>query len=765
MTEHLMTAAHWGIYEAERDETGAVAIRPLKGDPAPAEISNDLKDVGRRRARIATPLVREGYLADGPASREARGTERFVPVSWDTALDLAARALQETRDKRGADGIYGGSYGWASAGRFHHAQSQMKRFLNLGGGFVKAVNTYSSAAAEVVVPHFFGSGDMINTGHPWPVIRDHTQLLVAFGGLPFKNAQIDAGSTGPHVDQMGLDACMKAGMEVVSVGPIRHGPEKVPGVSWLQPRPNTDVALMLGLAHVLVSDGTIDEDFLTRCCTGADRLIAYIDGRADGVAKSPEWAAAITGLDTQEIVALARRMAAHRTLIGVAWALQRADHGEMTFWMGAALAALLGGLGKPGEGVAYGMGTFNDYGAGRAAFRWAAFSQGQSVHQRIIPVARVADMLLHPGTTIPFNGAEVTFPEIGLVWWTGGNPFHHHQDLHRLVHALRRPETVIVNDSFFQPTCRMADIVLPATTFLERNDWAGSAHGGYATPMHKLAEPFAEARDDHAIFAAMAERFGIAQAFTEGRDEMGWIRHMWGVTRDNARRAGIDLPEFEAFWSGGMIDVPATNQSSERLARLREDPDKHRLHTPSGKVELYSETVAGFGYADCPGHPAWLEPREWLGSASAASFPLHLMSDQPRGRLHSQLDPGEASAATKVRGREPLLIHPDDAAARGIADGDIVRVANGRGVCLGGAVLTPDIMPGVVAMATGSWFDAEVPGDPAALERHGNPNVLTRDAGCSALSQGPSCNSCLVEVTRFTGNLPPVEAFEIPLAG
>jgi biotin/methionine sulfoxide reductase len=181
-------------------------------------------------------------------------------------------------------------------------------------------------------------------------------------------------------------------------------------------------------------------------------------------------------------------------------------------------------------------------------------------------------------------------------------------------------------------------------------------------------------------------------------------------------------------------------------------------------VELYSETVAGFGYDDCPGHPAWLEPSEWLGADKVARHPLHLMSDQPRGRLHSQLDPGEASAATKVRGREPLLIHPDDAAAHGIAEGDIVRVSNDRGVCLGGAVVSEDIMPGVVAMATGSWFDAETPGDPGALERHGNPNVLTRDAGCSALSQGPSCNSCLVEVARFTGNLPPVEAFDIPLA-
>jgi len=765
MTETLTTAAHWGVYEAERDAAGHVAIRPLTGDPRPAEISNGLADVASPRARIAQPLVREGYLAEGPASREGRGRERYVPVSWDKALDLVARALADTRAARGADGIYAGSYGWASAGRFHHAQSQMKRFMNLTGGFVRGVNTYSSAAAEVVTPYFFGSADMINTGHDWDVVREHTELLVAFGGLPFKNAQIDAGSTGPHLDHQGFAACMEQGLEVVSIGPIRHEVEQRPGVAWLRPRPNTDVALMLALAHVLVSDGTIDRDFLDRCCHGTDRLLAYIDGTADGTPKTPDWAAAITGLAAGEIVALARRMAGKKTLIAVTWALQRADHGEQTFWMAAALAALLGGLGRPGQGVAFGAGTFNNYNAGRLDFRWAAFPQGHGHFDRYIPVARVADMLLHPGTTIPFDGRQVTYPEIGLVLWTGGNPYHHHQDLHRLTRALRRPDHVIVCDSLFQPTCRVADIVLPATTFLERNDWAGSAHGGYAVAMHKLKEPFAEARNDHDIFAALADRFGLRQEFTEGRDEMAWIRHMWATSRDNARRAGVELPAFEDFWSGGLVDLVARNVSAERLQRLREDPAAHPLHTPSGRIELFSDRVAGYGYADCPGHPAWMAPKEWLGAPEARRFPLHLMSDQPRGRLHSQLDPGEASARTKVRGREPVRMNPADAARRGIADGDIVRLRNDRGACLGGAVLTEDVMEGVVVMSTGSWFDCADPGQSDSLERHGNPNVLTRDEGTSSLAQGPTCNSCLVEAERFTGNLPAVEAYDIPFAG
>ncbi len=762
MKERVGTAAHWGIYEGVRSAGGVSGLRPAGRDPDPPSISSNLADVSDTRARVPSPLVREGYLAQGPDSREGRGGERYVPVSWGRALDLAAEALQATRNRLGSDGVFGGSYGWASAGRFHNPQSQFKRFLNLTGGYVSAVNTYSSAAAEVAVTRFLGSSRMINAGHDWPTIRDNTELLLCFGGLPFKNAAIDAGSTGPHVDGEGLDACLEAGVEVVAVSPLRHSHGDRADIRWLAPRPNTDVALMLGLAHWLIENDRIDRDFLARCCVGADRAIAYVMGDTDGVAKTPAWAARVTELDGAAIVDLARRMSEKRTLIAVAWALQRADRGEQPFWMACALAALLGGIGCPGEGLGYGLGAFNNYGAGRLPFRKAAFPQIKPAEQRVIPVSRVADMLLAPGATIPYDGRRIAFPEIGLVWWAGGNPFHHHQDLHRLARAFRRPDTVIVNDSVFQPTCRMADIVLPATTFLERNDWAASAHGGFFAPMHKLAEPFGEARNDHDVFAAMADRFGKREAFTEGRGEMGWIRHMWSVTRDNARSAGYDLPEFEAFWSGGMLSIPTVNDTSARLALLREDPEAHPLDTPSGRIELFSETVAGFGHDDCPGHPVWREPREWLGGAEAGRYPLHLMSDQPAGRLHSQLDPGGASQATKVRRREPCLIHPDDAAARGIADGDIVRVFNGRGACLAGAAVTGRIRPGVVDIATGSWFDCAEPGDPRSLERHGNPNVLTRDAGCSSLSQGPSCNSTLVECEKFGGD-PPVEAYDIPL--
>ena len=756
------TATHWGFYEHTRGADGPV-IRPLAGDADPPLIGDTMKDMLGRRARIATPLVRKSFLAsDGSCDGSGRGREGYVPVDWDHAIKLAVQAVERTKAELGNSGIFAGSYGWASAGRFHHAQSQLKRFMNLAGGFVRQVNTYSSAAAEVTIPHVLGTG-MLPTGHDWPTIRDNTELLVAFGGLPFKNAWIDPGGTGPHVDRAEFRQCLDAGLQVTSIGPVQSDDEARYGCDWMAPRPNTDVALMLALAHVLITDGRHDQAFLERCCVGADDLIAYITGVSDGEAKDPAWASAITGVPTSAIVALGREMTGRRTLITVTWAMQRADHGEQPIWMAIALAALLGQLGLPGGGIAFGLGTFNDHGAGRLPFRWSAFPQGRNPVDRLIPVARIADMLLNPGAVIPYNGTQVTFPDIGLVYWAGGNPFHHHQDLHRLAEAFRRPATVIVNDAWFQPTARFADIVLPATTTLERNDFAGSAHGGYAAPMHKAAEPYGEARSDFDIFTAMAERLGFAEDFTEGRDEMGWVRHLYDQSRANAAKAGVELPDFDTFWSDGWIRLGPLSTGNDALARLRADPAAHPIHTPSGKVELVSETVGGFGYDNCGRHPMWFEPREWLGGDAALSYPLHLLSDQPRDKLHSQLDSGGHSAAKKIRGREPILIHPDDAALRSISDGDIVQIFNARGRCLGGAQISDLVMPGVVVMSTGAWMDADEPGNPESLERHGNPNVLTYDAGCSSLSQGPACNTTLVEVEPYQGNLPPVETHDIPL--
>ncbi len=383
--------------------------------------------------------------------------------------------------------------------------------------------------------------------------------------------------------------------------------------------------------------------------------------------------------------------------------------------------------------------------------------------ETFIPVARITELLENPGGRLDYNGQVLTFPDIRLIYWAGGNPFHHHQDLNRLRTAWARPGTVIVNESVWTATARHADIVFPCQTMLERNDIGMSSQDCWISPMRKAVEAFAESRSDFEVFSGLAAKLGFGEQYTKGRDEMQWVRKIYQETRVNAARAGVELPAFDDFWAGRQIDISAQVEDMRfPLELFRDDPDANPLRTPSGRIEIYSETVAGFGYGDCGGHPMWFDKSEFLGSGRSREYPLHLVSNQPTTRLHSQYDHGVTSRKGKVRGREAMRMHPADAAARGIADGDVVRIFNDRGACLAGVRLTAGIRPGVVELPTGAWFNPQHPDRPGSLEIHGNPNVLTRDFGTSKLAQGPSAHSCLVQVERFQGTPPDVTAFRQP---
>ena len=220
--------------------------------------------------------------------------------------------------------------------------------------------------------------------------------------------------------------------------------------------------------------------------------------------------------------------------------------------------------------------------------------------------------------------------------------------------------------------------------------------------------------------------------FTEGRSAGQWLRHLYEQTRRALLERGARAPEFELFWEAGELALPTLSGNGGIVRAFRRDPAAAPLPTPSGKVEIASAKVAAFGYADCPAHPTWLLPAERPNSR----FPLQLIANQPATRLHSQLDFGATSLKSKIKDREPVRIHPQDAAARGIGAGDIVRLYNERGSCLAGAVLSEALRPGVVQLSTGAWYDPEDPAADHPICVHGNPNVVTRDAGTSKLAQG-----------------------------
>ncbi|MDZ4827406.1 MAG: molybdopterin-dependent oxidoreductase, partial [Actinomycetota bacterium] len=751
--------SHWGAFHVTVDGNEIVGVEGHPDDPAPSPLLANFVDGIRHESRVARPAVRRGWLENGPGPDPRRGADEFVEVEWDEALDLVAGELRRVRAGHGSEAIYGGSYGWASAGRFHHAQSQLHRFLACTGGYTASVNSYSLGASEVILPHVVGgSTEVLRRATTWKAILEHTELVVAFGGMNVKNAWVSPGGVTRHTLPPSLAEAGRRGLTFELFSPLRSDLIPEVAATWHPIVPGTDTAVMLALAHVVVTLGLHDTAFLDRYCVGGDRLIAYVLGEEDGQPKSPEWAETISGIPAETLRDLARRMANSRTLVTVSWALQRTRHGEQPVWMGIALAALLGQIGLPGGGFGHGYGSMADVGAPRVPYPLPTFKQGRNPVSTYIPVAQITHLLENPGGTLDYDGRTLPLPDIRLVYWAGGNPFHHHQDLNRLRRALARPDTVIVHDPFWTATARHADIVLPSTTTLERDDVGAGRNDGYVIAMPRALEPYHHARDDYEMFAELAKRLDAYDDFTEGRTARDWVEHIYEGFRERVGARDVVVPAFDDFWAAGEARLPSDSDDHSLLDRFRGDPEEHKLATPSGRIELHSETIAAFGYDDCPGHPAWLEPDEWLGNKRAEAFPLHLIANQPSSRLHGQLDAGAHSQASKVSGREPIRIHPDDAAARGIADGDIVRVFNDRGACLAGAVLTTDVRAQVVNLSTGAWFDPADPAVPGSLCVHGNPNVLTADIGSSRLAQGSTGQHVLVQIERFKDDAPPVRA-------
>jgi biotin/methionine sulfoxide reductase len=539
-------------------------------------------------------------------------------------------------------------------------------------------------------------------------------------------------------------------VRVVNVSPIREDGPDAARPEWIAIRPNTDAAMMLALAHTLVAEDRHDAAFLARYCSGFERVLPYLTGATDGEPKDALWAEEITGVPAETIRALAQQMAASRTMLTASWSLQRADHGEQAYWALVLLAACLGQIGLPGGGFGFGYGSSGNIAEPPPLFPGPAMEGLRNPAGLAIPAARIADCLAHPGERYDYDGRNAAYPDIKLVYWVGGNPFHHHQDLNCLRRAWQLPETIVVHEPWWTATARHADIVLPATTSLERNDIGCSPRDRYAIAMKQAIAPVGEARNDADIFRELAHRLGFEEAFSESRDEAAWLRHLYARFREGARSNAV--PEFEEFWERGWVELPRRSEEYVLFADFRADPEQHKLRTPSGRIELYSKEIAGFGYDDCPPHPSWIAPSEWL--------PLHLVSSQPRHKLHSQMDPGPVSARGKVEGREALAINPSDAHARGIAAGDVVRVFNMRGACFAGAVLSETVRPGVVRLSCGAWYDPADAAEDAACA-HGNANVLTRDHGTSRLGQGPSSATALVEVEPATAP-PPVRAFAPP---
>ena len=172
-----------------------------------------------------------------------------------------------------------------------------------------------------------------------------------------------------------------------------------------------------------------------------------------------------------------------------------------------------------------------------------------------------------------------------------------------MMSAWRKPDTIIVHDWCWNSLAKHADIVLPCTTALERNDISISPRDPYVINMKKAIEPVGSSRNDYDIFTGVAKRMGVETAFTENRDEAQWLEWIYQSTKEKALEKGINMPDYEAFKAAGWFKANAPKEPVVMLKKFRDDPDANPLPTPTGRIEIFSPTVAAFDYVDCPGHP------------------------------------------------------------------------------------------------------------------------------------------------------------------
>ena len=780
-TGDVIHGSHWGAFRAKVENGIWTKTVPFEKDLHPTSMLEGLREVVYNPSRVKYPMIRLDWLKHSYLSdTKQRGDNRFVRVPWSQALDFFHHELERVQNTYGPSALYSGHSGWQSCGKLNTAGTIMQRAIGLHGTSLAKMGDYSTGSAQVILPYVAGAMEVYEQQTSWPLVLKHTKNIIIWGSDPIKNLQVgwlipDHSVYGYYQE---LAKKVEAGeINVIHIDPVKNASYKFFGGKQIPVNPQTDVPLMLAIAHTLYTEERYNKTFLADYTTGFDEFLPYLLGTKDGVEKTPEWAAKITGISAEEIRELALTMASGRTQIMGGWCLQRMQHGEQYAWMIVVLAAMLGEIGLPGGGFGFGW-HYNDAGtvtsAGPLMSGFSSVTGVEPIHNgsyndysKYIPVARFVECIENPGKTIDFNGHKVTFPLMKMAIFCGNNPFHHHQDRNRMIKAWRKLETVVSVEHQWTATCRFADIVLPATTTYERNDIEqfGNHSNKGIIAMKQIVEPLFEAKDDFDIFRELCTRFDREDAFTGGKTKMQWIEEIYNGARLQGRGIGVRMPNFVKFWTEEQFISFPEGSEWVRHAAFRDEPDLEPLGTPSGLIEIYSKTIADMGYNDCQGHPMWFEKIERShGGPQSKIYPIHLQSCHPQHRLHSQLCSSDDFRNTyTVAGREPCFINTNDAKNRGIKTGDIVRLFNKRGQVLAGAVVTDDYKSGVCRIHEGAWYSPLEGGQPGTLCTYGDPNVLTLDIGTSKLAQATSAHTALVQIEKYKGSIKKVSAFQGPV--
>lgn len=786
-----MTASHFGAFKALakngrfEGKTDASEI-----DFFPVSLTEGVVARTYDQTRVARPSVRKGYLEKGwQSDKSMRGKDEWVEVSWDEAFKLVADELKRIYKEYGGSSIYGGSYGWYSVGNVNNPQTLLGRMLNVLGGYTTRTLNYSQHAISAITPHVAGADEGNSLVTAWPVILKNTEVVVIWGADPINTNQI-AWGVPDHESYIYFrklkEQMKKRGVRVIVIDPVKNNTAVYLDAKHIEVNPTTDVAMMMAICYEMMKNGTADENFLKKYTSGAEEFKAYLKGEAeDKVVKDATWASKICGVSEKEIKELAKLFGSKRTMLMGGWGPQRAHHGEQFHWMMITLAAFIGQIGLPGGGYGFGyhysdggcpspaapIGSALALSSGKASTSTAfpglgaigivpsAEGEWKTRTNLAIPVSRIVDCINNPGKEIDFNCKKITYPTIKMAYWAGGNPFHHHPDTNLMAKTFEKLDTFIVQECFWTASARMADIVLPAATEQERNDITKSHTNKFIIAMHKIAEPYGEAKTDYEIYSGILKQFGEKEvmAFTEGRTDMDWIKFFYENSKKKGDEAKLNMPSFDEFWKKGFVEFKIPKHAYEyvSMAEFRKNPITNRLGTPSGRLEIVSEKIAKAMYDDCPKHPTWMEPMEWLGNKTD-KYPLNIVTPHPKYRLHSQLNNTWLRNLEEVQGREPIWIHPDDAKERNLKSGDVARVFNGRGETLAGVIVTQYVKKGVVRMQEGGWWDPQ-----NGVCAHGNVNTLIPNEPTSKLACGNQATA-LVQIEKFEGELPQITVFSQP---
>jgi anaerobic dimethyl sulfoxide reductase subunit A len=619
--------------------------------------------------RILRPLVRTG----------SRGSGRFREASWDEALDLTARKLAEVRARYGATAVMNrGGTGTTSA--LHASGALLSRFLALFGGYTRLTGGYSNAAAAFILPYLLGD-DWSVSGWDASTMQ-FAQMIILWGANVLETRQ------GAEVPQRLLQA-RKRGAQIVVIDPRRTNTVKRAATWWIPCRLGTDAALMLAVLYVLISENLVDRAFVEAHSSGFDQLEQYVLGN-DGQAKSPQWAEGICGVPAEEIARFARAYSAAKpAMLLPGFSIQRVFAGEEPFRLTIALQVATGNFGKRGGST----GSMNNL---LPSPRVGRLPVPQAPNLAEVPAVRWPDVILQGRA-----GGYVV--DIHAVYNLGANSLNQGADIRKAMAALAKVDFVVSHELFMTPTARWSDVILPAASSLEKEDIGIPWLGNYLLYKPQAVPPLGQARSDYDILWDLATRLGFGQDFSQGRSAAEWVQHFIEQS---------EITDPEAFRRTGIYWAP--EQERVGLAQFAADPARFPLRTPSGKVEIASEAyqrATGF-----PAIPTWQAPPQ------DGRYPLCLITPKSPYRTHSQ---GSNIAEIRKRAAHALEMHPQDAASRGISDGDRVCLYNDQGEAIIAVRLTEDIIPGVVCLPEGVWVDL----DDQGRDRAGSANMFTSTEG------------------------------------